>query len=111
MANREGYCEHGVYVGGCGIEWMCGHCENGVTAEELAQWKAAHEASLPRCEVIGCQRSIGETHQRILHSIRDLVRWAFSPDGSRPRYCTECLGNIDARRRARAAARSAHTVT
>lgn len=24
-----GYCRHGVYVGGCGIDWMCGTCENG----------------------------------------------------------------------------------
>lgn len=20
-------CKHGVYVGGCGIDWMCGRCE------------------------------------------------------------------------------------
>ena len=25
----EGYCRHGVYVGGCGIDWMCGACEAG----------------------------------------------------------------------------------
>lgn len=23
----DGYCEHGVYVGGCGIDWMCPECE------------------------------------------------------------------------------------
>lgn len=23
----DGYCPHGVYVGGCGIDWMCGACE------------------------------------------------------------------------------------
>jgi hypothetical protein len=28
-ARREGYCKHGVYVGGCGIDWMCGRCEMG----------------------------------------------------------------------------------
>ena len=22
-------CPHGVYVGGCGIDWMCGQCEVG----------------------------------------------------------------------------------
>ena len=22
-------CPHGVYVGGCGIDWMCPHCESG----------------------------------------------------------------------------------
>lgn len=25
----EGYCFHGKYVGGCGIDWMCGWCESG----------------------------------------------------------------------------------
>jgi hypothetical protein len=24
----EGYCFHGTYVGGCGIDWMCGYCES-----------------------------------------------------------------------------------
>lgn len=22
------YCKHGIYVGGCGIDWICGRCEN-----------------------------------------------------------------------------------
>lgn len=26
---NEGYCFHGTYVGGCGIDWMCGYCESG----------------------------------------------------------------------------------
>jgi hypothetical protein len=26
---REGYCPHGVYVGGIGVDWMCGRCEDG----------------------------------------------------------------------------------
>lgn len=25
----DGYCKHGVYVGGCGIDWMCRQCEDG----------------------------------------------------------------------------------
>lgn len=25
----KGYCKHGVYVGGCGIDWMCMACEMG----------------------------------------------------------------------------------
>jgi len=24
----EGYCFHGMWVGGCGIDWMCGACES-----------------------------------------------------------------------------------
>lgn len=27
--HQSGYCPHGVYVGGCGIDWMCGRCESG----------------------------------------------------------------------------------
>lgn len=26
---NEGYCFHGTYVGGCGIDWICGYCESG----------------------------------------------------------------------------------
>jgi hypothetical protein len=26
---RDGYCKHGTYVGGIGVDWMCGPCENG----------------------------------------------------------------------------------
>lgn len=25
----EGYCQHGTYVGGCGVDWLCGACEAG----------------------------------------------------------------------------------
>lgn len=28
MSARD-YCKHGRYVGGCGIDWMCGPCELG----------------------------------------------------------------------------------
>lgn len=28
-AAAAGYCRHGVYVGGCGADWMCGQCEQG----------------------------------------------------------------------------------
>ena len=34
MSDKDGYCKHGVYVGGCGIDWMCGICESGITDEE-----------------------------------------------------------------------------
>jgi hypothetical protein len=31
------YCEHGTYVGGCGIDYMCGYCEEGITLAELRE--------------------------------------------------------------------------
>lgn len=37
----DGHCVHGVYVGGCGIDWMCGICESG---EDLSvtEWAMAN---------------------------------------------------------------------
>jgi hypothetical protein len=29
IPRQEGYCIHGTYVGGCGIDHMCGRCEDG----------------------------------------------------------------------------------
>lgn len=37
MRTQDGYCEHGVYVGGCGADYMCGYCEQGISAKDLAQ--------------------------------------------------------------------------
>ncbi len=34
--DHDGYCRHGAYVGGCGIDWMCGTCENYSLDEEIA---------------------------------------------------------------------------
>ena len=45
MPERDGYCEHGVYVGGCGIDWMCGYCESGVTVADLEERDAAMAAA------------------------------------------------------------------
>ena len=28
------YCEHGTYVGGCGIDYMCQWCEDGIFGQE-----------------------------------------------------------------------------
>jgi len=40
MSDEHGYCKHGIYVGGCGIDWMCGRCET------------------PTCEVCGTTKDI-----------------------------------------------------
>lgn len=36
--HRNGYCRHGKYVGGCGIDWMCGLCEDGITLRQEKDW-------------------------------------------------------------------------
>ena len=28
-SDHDGYCKHGTYVAGSGIDWMCGACEDG----------------------------------------------------------------------------------
>lgn len=33
----EGYCPHGAYVGGCGIDWMCGPCEMSEGVNEYSE--------------------------------------------------------------------------
>ena len=106
MANREGYCEHGVYVGGCGIDWMCHYCESGVTAEELAARdaeEAARVASLPKCEK--CGDAIDQTdRERIAAWSRIAAPWALTADGD-PRWCLWDFPGTSP------AARSAHTAT
>ncbi len=34
-----GYCEHGVYVGGIGVDWMCMDCELGTPWEDYVLGK------------------------------------------------------------------------
>lgn len=44
---EEGYCIHGVYVGGCGWDLMCGACEMGEPAlSPEEEWIAAQERYL-----------------------------------------------------------------
>lgn len=44
----DGYCPHGTYVGGCGIDWMCHACEMGYSDYECALAAAWDEASRVR---------------------------------------------------------------
>lgn len=36
-SNDDGYCRHGVYVGGSGADYMCGVCETMSHGEELKE--------------------------------------------------------------------------
>lgn len=33
--SQDGFCDHGVFVGGTGPDFMCGWCEDGVTWAEF----------------------------------------------------------------------------
>lgn len=35
--NPHDHCVHGTYVGGCGIDWMCGPCEMGVEWDDYLE--------------------------------------------------------------------------
>lgn len=39
----DGYCEHGKYVGGCGWDIICGYCEDGISAAEVAAHQRAEQ--------------------------------------------------------------------
>ena len=39
--NPDGYCVHGTYVGGCGIDLMCQWCEDGISVTEARRILAA----------------------------------------------------------------------
>lgn len=42
-AESYDYCPHGVYVGGCGIDWMCDWCESGISVQEARRIVTARE--------------------------------------------------------------------
>lgn len=44
----DGYCEHGVYVGGCGIDWMCQWCEDGISLADAKQIRASERRRVRR---------------------------------------------------------------
>lgn len=62
---HDGRCPHGVYVGGCGIDWMCGICESDVTWAEYIRgeryqasvdWRAAYHARKGGIHFNKCKR-------------------------------------------------------
>jgi hypothetical protein len=59
----DGYCEHGTYVGGCAADYMCGWCEDGISAAE-----ARHIVQARRTRET---RARAERAARLLH---DLLR-------------------------------------
>lgn len=73
---EDGYCEHGTYVGGCGIDWMCGYCEDGWTWAEYQSMlmfqrialRTRHEVLKMTALIIG--QSVGWTPEEI----RDYIK-------------------------------------
>lgn len=44
----NGYCPHGTYVGGCGIDWMCQWCEDGISLAEAKRIVSAEKTRAVR---------------------------------------------------------------
>lgn len=42
------HCPHGVYVGGCGIDWMCQWCEDGISLAEAKRIVSAEKTRAVR---------------------------------------------------------------
>lgn len=51
-SDSDGYCVHGTYVGGCGVDWMCGACESGWSHYEIALGNAGDEMYRMRKEYV-----------------------------------------------------------
>lgn len=74
--NGDGYCVHGVYVGGCGIDWICGLCEDGVSYEEWQAGLAAERTLRARqdgenvCKIMNLLLRHGESGTEVLKHIR-----------------------------------------
>lgn len=54
--NPDGYCEHGEYVGGCGVDWMCGLCEDGISAAEATRIQTEQRTRLVRDRAQSAER-------------------------------------------------------
>lgn len=84
-----GYCPHGKYVGGCGIDWMCFACEMGDDAPDLtdadftrmieAQVKLVHKNSKLALDVMANDNGssnlkpfMAEMHEQNAHAIETM---------------------------------------
>lgn len=93
--HREpGYCKHGVYVGGCGIDWMCGECEFG----DDPHWRDDYRWKRPWYEIrtasglVVVERGVhGLSAARLMQMIAreqdsTVTKYAATPDGSQVMY-------------------------
>lgn len=80
MEYEEGVCVHGTYVGGCGIDWMCGWCEDGISLEEYneiiaREWTARHRETVRRARDLAStlRDDMGRTDEEIADVIAYFV--------------------------------------
>ncbi len=80
----ERYCMHGTYVGGCGIDYMCGACEDGITLYEWAlglvrrqkEYDNRQRKNLAFRRMLALWESLSdEEMQRRRHLLRVLTGW------------------------------------
>lgn len=56
----DGYCPHGTYVGGCGIDWMCQWCEDGISVAEMHRIYTARKTREIRNNAADAERILND---------------------------------------------------
>lgn len=54
------HCEHGKYVGGCGIDWMCEWCDLGISASEAKRIVTAEKTRRTRVRADNAARVLND---------------------------------------------------
>lgn len=74
----DGYCEHGTYVGGCGIDWMCQWCEDGISWQDYLaiclsnRIYARVRSEVTKMNIYRILRDAGSTPEHIADYMRGL---------------------------------------
>ena len=73
------YCPHGVYVGGCGIDWMCQWCEDGISVQEARRIVTNRRTKLIRTNSDNAQNVL---NVMLMHGIPGMKAAKFAQDSS-----------------------------
>ena len=92
MSRYSGYCKHGTYVGGCGIDWMCGSCESGDPDITPAEIRACITSELANLELVTLiYEDIAVSYPQFVGSIPELTQRERASIASWRRALTEAL--------------------
>lgn len=80
--DRDGYCEHGTYVGGCGPDLMCQWCESGASwSDYVGYWVGVHERrAADALNMVRVMLSVGMSTAAQLEMSDGDVLWTFLND-------------------------------
>lgn len=75
----DGYCDHGFYVGGCGIDWMCQWCEAGISLAEAKRIVAAEKLAGIRERAFRAEKLLNAL---LIHGMGGIDAATFAQDSS-----------------------------